>query len=120
MKQTGRKGLTGLRNIKNGQVKWENVIWSDESKFELFGGDGKRWVWRQPHEKYDVSCLVPTFKSGQQGVMVWGCFMKYRLGPLIKLEGESNGYSICRRTKKSFVTISRRLRRSGKLFFSIG
>lgn len=32
-------------------------------------------------------CLIPTVKSGQQGVMVWGCFANHSLGPLVKLEG---------------------------------
>jgi transposase len=82
-----RKRLTWAKERKEWTSEWENIIWSDESRFELFGGDGKRWVWRQPHEKYDVGCLIPTFKSGQQGVMVWGCFMKDKLGPLVKLEG---------------------------------
>ena len=67
------------------------MIWSDESKFELFGGNGRRWVWRQPHEKYDVDCLIPTVKSGQQGVMVWGYFTKHNLGSLVKLEGMVTG-----------------------------
>ena len=31
--------------------------------------------------------LIPTVKLGQQGVMVWGCFAKHNLGPLVKLEG---------------------------------
>ena len=41
-------------------------------------------VWRRPHERYDVDCLIPTMKSGQDGVMVWGCFTKDGLGPLIR------------------------------------
>ncbi|CAB4407386.1 unnamed protein product [Rhizophagus irregularis] len=71
--------------------EWDSVIWSDESKFELFRGNGRRLVWRRPHEKYDIECLIPTVKSGQQGVMVWGCFSKNNLGPLVKLEdGQEN------------------------------
>ena len=31
--------------------------------------------------------IIPTVKSGQQGVMVWRCFTKHNLGPLVKLEG---------------------------------
>ena len=60
--------------------EWENIIWSDESKFEVFGGDGKRYVWRTPQEKYNPKCLIPTFKSGQESVMIWGCFVKNKLG----------------------------------------
>ena len=53
----------------------------------MFGRNGRRWVWRRPHEKYDVKCLIPTVKSGQQGVMVWECFAKHNFNPLVKLEG---------------------------------
>ncbi|GBB86285.1 hypothetical protein RclHR1_12700003 [Rhizophagus clarus] len=73
--------------------EWKSIIWSDESKFELFRGNGRRWIWRQPHEKYDVECLIPTVKSGQQGVMVWGCFANHSLGPLVKLEGSVTAIS---------------------------
>jgi hypothetical protein len=81
-----QKRLAWIRERKEWVDEWDNIIWSDESKFELFKGNGRRWVWRQPHEKYDVECLISTVKSGQQGVMVWGCFTKHNLGPLVKLE----------------------------------
>ena len=35
---------------------WESVIWSDESKFNLFGSDGKVMVWRTPREEFDPKC----------------------------------------------------------------
>ena len=34
---------------------WNNVIWSDESKFNLFGSDGKVMVWRST-EMYSADC----------------------------------------------------------------
>ena len=34
----------------------------------------------KPHENYDVDGLVPTAKSGNDGVMIWGCFVKNKLG----------------------------------------
>ena len=30
---------------------WKKVIWSDESKFNLFGSDGRMFVWRRPNEE---------------------------------------------------------------------
>ena len=71
--------------------QWDTVIWSDESRFVLFENDGQQWVWRRPHEKYDVDCLVPTVKSNSEGVMVWGCFVKNMLGPLVVIEGRITG-----------------------------
>jgi transposase len=81
------KRLAWAKKKNNWIDEWANVIWSDESRFEVFKGDGKRYVWRTPQEKYDPKCLIPTFKSGQESVMVWGCFMKNKLGPLVRLEG---------------------------------
>ena len=48
-------------------------------------------IWRQPKEKYDVDCLVPTFKHGGGGVMIWGCFVNNLLGPLVVINGKITG-----------------------------
>ncbi len=29
---------------------WNHVLWSDETKINLFGSDGVKHVWRQPRE----------------------------------------------------------------------
>src|SRR6266542_2485908 len=71
--------------------EWERVIWSDESKFEVFKEDEKRYVWRNAQEKYDPKCLIPTFKSDQKSVIVWGCFIKNKLCQLVRLE-DKNSY----------------------------
>jgi transposase len=71
--------------------EWELVIWSDESRYLIFRNDSRQWIWRRPHEKYDVDCLLPSMKSGNQGVMVWGCFTQNVLGPLIEVNGTING-----------------------------
>jgi hypothetical protein len=75
---------------KDWNIEWELVIWSDESRYLLFKNDSRRWVWRRPHEKYDVECLIPTVKN-KDGVMVWGCFSQNALGPLIEVEGTITG-----------------------------
>ena len=41
---------------------WKHVLWSDESKFNLFGSDGKIMVWRLTMEEYHPKCTVPTVK----------------------------------------------------------
>jgi len=44
--------------------------------------DSHKWVlWRQAHEKYDVSFLVPKV-AHSPGVMLWDCFTHERVGPL--------------------------------------
>lgn len=51
---------------------WKRVIWSDESKFNLFGSDGIVKVWRKPGEDMRKDCLRKTVKHGGGSVMVWG------------------------------------------------
>ncbi|GFY23373.1 transposable element Tc1 transposase [Trichonephila clavipes] len=51
---------------------WKKVIFSDESKFKIFGSDGHRTVWRKPNTALDPKNLHPTVKHGSGSVMVWG------------------------------------------------
>jgi hypothetical protein len=38
-----QKRLTWAKERKEWINEWESIIWSDESKFEVFGGNGRRW-----------------------------------------------------------------------------
>jgi hypothetical protein len=51
---------------------WKSVLWSDESKFGIFGSNRHVFVRRRVGERRISACVVPTGKHG--GVMVWGCF----------------------------------------------
>uniref|UniRef100_A0AAY5LA27 Transposase Tc1-like domain-containing protein n=1 Tax=Esox lucius TaxID=8010 RepID=A0AAY5LA27_ESOLU len=63
---------------------WENVAWSDESRFLLRHSDGRVRIWRKKNENMDPSCLVTTVQAGA-GVMVWGMFSWHTLGPLMPI-----------------------------------
>jgi transposase len=52
--------------------EWAKVLWSDESKFNLFSSDGVRYVRRPVGKRYDVRYQVPTVKHGGGSLMVWG------------------------------------------------
>ncbi len=54
---------------KNWTNEWEKIIWSNESRFELFQNDSKSLVWHKVNEKYNVECLKPTVKNAI-GIMV--------------------------------------------------
>ena len=49
---------------------WEKVLWTDESKFEVFGTKPRIHVRRKQSEKLIPDCIVPTVKHGGQSVMV--------------------------------------------------
>ncbi len=70
---------------------WKHVIWSDESKFNMFGSDGKVIVWRVPREEFQRECTVPTVKHGGGNVKVWGCFAWNGMGNLVFIDGNLTG-----------------------------
>uniref|UniRef100_A0A915DXW8 Tc1-like transposase DDE domain-containing protein n=1 Tax=Ditylenchus dipsaci TaxID=166011 RepID=A0A915DXW8_9BILA len=65
---------------------WRRVLWSDESKYNLFSSDGIRYVRRSPNQKKNPKCQVPTVKHGGGSVMVWGSFSRDGMGPLNRIE----------------------------------
>lgn len=67
--------------------QWRNVLWTDESKFLIFGSQRRVYVRRTASEKMAPQCLLPTVKHGGGSVMVWGCFSGHGTGDLIKVEG---------------------------------
>lgn len=88
--EANRKKRYGWCRVrKNWITEWDYIIWSDESRFELFNNDSRNWVWRKKDERYKVDCLKPTVKHSI-GIMVWGCFCNNILGPLVLVEGTLN------------------------------
>lgn len=69
---------------------WSRVIFSDESKFNLFGQEGKQNVRRRKNEKFDPQCILATVKHSPY-VMVWGCITAYGVGPIKIIDGIMNG-----------------------------
>lgn len=61
---------------------WDSVIFTDESKFNIFGSDGRQKVWREPNTAMQLKNLTPTVKHGGGNVMVWGCMAASGAGNL--------------------------------------
>ena len=62
------------------------VIFSDECYVYLGDNHGCVYVTQSTDEEFDEGCLVPTFKQLAVHVMVWGCIIEGRKGPLVVLE----------------------------------
>lgn len=69
---------------------WKNVIFSDESKFNIFGSDGKKTVWRKPNTSLQIKNLIPTIKHGGGHIMIWGCMSFNGVGEMTFIEGNMN------------------------------
>ncbi len=76
--------------VKDKQTKdidyWNHVLWSDETKINLFGSDVVMRVRWQPGEEYTDKCVLPTVKHGGGSVMVWGCMSADGTGELQFIE----------------------------------
>ena len=57
-------------NINN--VNWNSVLFSDESRFNLFNADGRVRVYRRRNERYADNCVIEHERYGGGSVMVWG------------------------------------------------
>jgi hypothetical protein len=55
------------------------VLWSVETKIELFDLNAKCHVWRE-------SDTIPTMKCGGGSIMLWECFSAVGIGKLVRVE----------------------------------
>ena len=66
---------------------WRNVLWSDETKIELFGHNDHCYVWRYKGEDCKPQNTIPTVKQRGGSIMLWGCFAAGGTGALHKIDG---------------------------------
>ncbi|KAI3363740.1 hypothetical protein L3Q82_001204 [Scortum barcoo] len=69
---------------------WRNILWTDESKIDLFGRCTARYIWRKNGTAFDKKNIMPTVKHGGGSVMVWGCFAASGPGQLTVIDGIMN------------------------------
>ena len=58
------------------------ILWSDETKIELFVLNAKCHVWRKPG-------TIPTMKHGGGTIILWGCFSG--TGSRVRIKAKMNG-----------------------------
>lgn len=66
--------------------QWGQVLFLDESKFEIFGNKRRLFIRRFEGERYKKYCLQPTVKHGGGSIMVWGAISTKEALPLKKIE----------------------------------
>lgn len=71
------------QHLEKPESFWHKIIWSDETKIELY-------VWRGVNSAYDENCTIPTVKHGGGSLMFWGCVSYSGTGNLVKIDGKMN------------------------------
>ncbi|KAI3369578.1 hypothetical protein L3Q82_024389 [Scortum barcoo] len=96
-----RKPLLSKKNIKarlnfarkhfdDPQDIWENTLWTDKTKVELFGRCVSHYIWCKSNTAFQKKNIIPTVKYGGGSVMVWGCFAASGPGRLAVINGTMN------------------------------
>ncbi|KAK3522412.1 hypothetical protein QTP86_010117 [Hemibagrus guttatus] len=78
-------------HLDDPEEDWENVIWSDETKIELFGKNSTCRVWRRKNAELHPKNTIPTVKHVGGNIMLWGCFSAKGPGRLIRVKERMNG-----------------------------
>ncbi|KAG2467625.1 TCB1 transposase, partial [Polypterus senegalus] len=76
------------RHLKDSQTMRNKILWSDETKIELFGVNARRHVWRKPGTAHHQANTIPTVKHGGGSIMLWGNFSAARTGRLVRIKGK--------------------------------
>lgn len=85
---------------------WSRVLWSDESKMNLYNPDGGHLIRRPIRMRYRGRFIRPTVKYNGGGIMVWGkkrilpcsyissflvgCISRDFVGPLVRINNTMN------------------------------
>ncbi|KAK3569437.1 hypothetical protein QTP86_030069 [Hemibagrus guttatus] len=97
-------------HLDDPEEDWENVIWSDETKIELFGKNSTCRVWRRKNAELHPKNTIPTVKHGGGNIMLWGCFSAKGPGRLIRVKERMNGAMYREILSKNFLPSARALK----------
>jgi hypothetical protein len=75
---------------------WKRMLWSDETKINWMGSDGKKYVWKTRGEPLSNCITTPTVKhGGGNNLMVWGCMGWNGVGKLVEVQGKMDAVQYC-------------------------
>uniref|UniRef100_A0AAZ3RMS5 Transposase Tc1-like domain-containing protein n=1 Tax=Oncorhynchus tshawytscha TaxID=74940 RepID=A0AAZ3RMS5_ONCTS len=60
------------RHVGDSPNIWKKVLWLDETKIDVFGHQGKRYVWRKPNTSHHPENTISTVKHDGGSIMLWG------------------------------------------------
>ena len=82
---------------------WERYVFSDETKINRLGSDGKQWTWKmdgrpaQPHNVHMV------YKHGGGSIFLWSCISFKGPGFIVKIDGGLDAALYCNILSDDFL-----------------
>lgn len=87
------KRLVFARTHKNKDLSfWKKILWSDETKVNRMGPDGRVFVHRPKNQALNPRYTQKTIKHGGGSIMVWGSFSWHGVGPIVKINAKMDRY----------------------------
>lgn len=74
---------------------YKKVIWSDETKINRLGSDGRQYVWVDPRMGFTEREVIGTQKFGGGSLMFWGCMTWEGVGYGCRIEGKMDADLYC-------------------------
>ena len=112
-----KKPLVSLKNRKKrlsfakdhehwGIEDWKKVLFTDETKVNLVGSDGKMYIRRFKNERFNPQFIKGQLQAGGGLILVWGSFRHDGTGPIVQIKNTFNSdkyISMLEETVKPFV-----------------
>lgn len=95
---------------------WKKVLWSDETKINMFCNDSPGHVRRPAGERLNPRYTVGTVKFGGGNIMIWGCFSWQGVGPLYHINGKMDRFQYRDILKNQMLPHARRIMPRGWSF----
>jgi hypothetical protein len=75
---------------------WKRILWSDETKINRIGSDGRAYTWKKKGESLSDRTTTPTVKhGGGNNLMVWGCMGWNGVEMLTEVQGTMDAEQYC-------------------------
>ncbi len=82
---------------------WRRVVFSDETKVNRLGSDGKIWTWVKKGEPLRDHNLNYKYKHGGGSIFLWSCITSQGPGFITKIEGGMDSKLYCEILEGDFL-----------------